>query len=666
MATPSLTVATSPIFRQPSTQFVSGIPITTVVRSHIFGSPPHLFLNNYELLSVLGEGSFGEAVLAHRKASGELDFAEFVALKCFSKSRLSKKRDIRKVGGRMAVTTALDKVGVELRVLAALSAAGGNPYVARLREVLNDPTSDDLYFVLDYCDGGDLMTYDAEDDCFRSRFTEGPLTLAQCRQVMHDLALALSFCHSLGVAHRDVKPDNLLLTSAGRCVLSDFGVARLFAPPEAKPEMDAPGTEPPPSPPTLPPAPPSAAAGAASVPSPAHEAPPPSPPPPPPPPPSPLPLDWVQDTAGSYMFLCPEAAAGEGYSAFSADLWAAGVTLYILLFGVAPFGRGCRDPEALFEAIHSQPLGLLPWDRALKVGGDLHTAPEPPPDAFSGARASFCGNEARAPPPPPPPPRASFSPETYGGDGSAKAEVTDLLRRLLSKDPDRRLRSAEELMAHPFLRVAYDAGEAQSCAAPPPLVLKREAIPPIDASRLPLYVTPEMAMQGVAEVPSGSGSGSSPPRGGAGAGAGAGAGLMIVREGWLLKQGQARKTWKRRFFRLTAEGLLRYFKEKPSNGRAPEAGGGLGGGLSALASWVRTVAGAGSGEGVVQLSAAAHMVRSPKPGMPWRIVVGARERLLKLQAESEADAEGWDRALRVFTSTATSAAAGFLHAAEID
>ena len=59
--------------------------------------------------------------MAHRKASGELDFAEFVALKCFSKSRLSKKRDIRKVGGRMAVTTALDKVGVELRVL------GGSP-----------------------------------------------------------------------------------------------------------------------------------------------------------------------------------------------------------------------------------------------------------------------------------------------------------------------------------------------------------------------------------------------------------------------------------------------------------------------------------------------------------------------------------------------------------
>jgi hypothetical protein len=381
------------------------------------------------------------------------------------------------------------------------------------------------------------------------------------------------------------------------------------------------------------------------------------------------------------MFLCPEAAAGEGYSAFAADLWAAGVTLYILLFGSAPFGRGCRDPEALFEAIRNQPLGVLPWDRALKVGGDLHTAPADAPHEGGGSRASFGvaggrasfsvgggrasfsvggGGAAAALP------RASFNGGGYGGDGSAKAEATDLLRRLLAKDPERRLRSAEELLAHPFLRVAYDAaaGEEEEAgaaggASPPLLQLRREAIPPIDVSRLPPYVTPEMAMHGVVEEPSGGGDGG----GGGGGGERQGTGVVIVREGWLLKQGKNRKTWKRRFFRLTAEGQLHYWNEKPAAG-APAAGGG--GALKSLASWVRDFAGGGTGEGVVQLSAAAHMVRSPKPGMPWRIVVGAKERLLKLQAESEADAEAWDRAMRVFTSAATAAAADFLQAAEID
>ena len=81
---------------------------------------------------------------------------------------------------------------------------------------------------------------------------------------------------------------------------------------------------------------------------------------------------------------------------------------------------------------------------------------------------------------------------------------------------------------------------------------------------------------------------------------------------------------------------------------------------------MRSVSFAGTGEGAVQLSAAAHLVRSPKRDKPWRIVVGTKERLLKLQAESEADAEAWDRALRVFTSAATATAAEFLRQAEID
>ena len=66
------------------TTYVFGIPVVGTVRSFITGTPPHLFLNNYEMLSVLGEGSFGEAVLAYRLvASDALSFSEFVALKCF-------------------------------------------------------------------------------------------------------------------------------------------------------------------------------------------------------------------------------------------------------------------------------------------------------------------------------------------------------------------------------------------------------------------------------------------------------------------------------------------------------------------------------------------------------------------------------------------------------
>jgi hypothetical protein len=242
------------------------------------------------------------------------------------------------------------------------------------------------------------------------------------------------------------------------------------------------------------------------------------------------------------------------------------------------------------------------------------------------------------------------------------------------------MRTAEELLAHPFLHVVYDvAGEDAAAGVgagdgavqqAPPLLLRRESIPPIDVSRLQPYVTPEMAMHGVVEEPADAG-------GGAG-----GAGIVIVREGWLLKQGQKRKSWKRRFFRLTADGMLRYYSEKPASGGGGGGGGGGdgGGALKALSAWVRAMAGAGTGEGSLQLSSESTMVRSPKPGMPWRIVLGTKElypelvleshnlvnyRLLKLQAENEADADAWDRALRVFTSSAAAAAA-FLKEAEID
>jgi serine/threonine protein kinase len=54
----------------------------------------------------------------------------------------------------------------------------------------------------------------------------GSLTPAETRRILTEAASALGYAHSQGVVHRDVKPDNMFLDDAGRCVVTDFGIAR--------------------------------------------------------------------------------------------------------------------------------------------------------------------------------------------------------------------------------------------------------------------------------------------------------------------------------------------------------------------------------------------------------------------------------------------------------
>jgi hypothetical protein len=56
--------------------------------------------------------------------------------------------------------------------------------------------------------------------------SKGRLTAAETRQVLIETAAALGYAHRRGVVHRDVKPDNLRHDEDGRCVVTDFGIAR--------------------------------------------------------------------------------------------------------------------------------------------------------------------------------------------------------------------------------------------------------------------------------------------------------------------------------------------------------------------------------------------------------------------------------------------------------
>jgi serine/threonine-protein kinase len=81
-----------------------------------------------------------------------------------------------------------------------------------------------LYFVMPYEDGPSLRT---------RLETDGPVPIAEAVSVLRDVARALQYAHGQGVVHRDIKPDNVML-SGGAAVVADFGIAKAVSAAQAE------------------------------------------------------------------------------------------------------------------------------------------------------------------------------------------------------------------------------------------------------------------------------------------------------------------------------------------------------------------------------------------------------------------------------------------------
>ena len=89
-----------------------------------------------------------------------------------------------------------------------------HPHVIRIRSV--GKTGAHVYFAMDLC----------ADSLAERVAREGPLPEADVLRIARDVCDGLAYAHSQGVIHRDLTPDNILLRSDGRAVISDFGIAR--------------------------------------------------------------------------------------------------------------------------------------------------------------------------------------------------------------------------------------------------------------------------------------------------------------------------------------------------------------------------------------------------------------------------------------------------------
>lgn len=144
-------------------------------------------IGNFQLLDVIGEGSFGLVKLGMDVASNER-----FAVKCVPRSPLAL---------------------FECNVLRALH----HPNIVELYETFEDEKM--LYMVLELIDGGSLMSL-----VKNRRF----LSEQDTRIIFQHICDAVFHCHQNGIIHRDLKLENILLTKEGIPKLIDFGLSISF------------------------------------------------------------------------------------------------------------------------------------------------------------------------------------------------------------------------------------------------------------------------------------------------------------------------------------------------------------------------------------------------------------------------------------------------------
>ena len=303
----------------------------------------------YEVLNPIAAGAFSTILRCRQVERGQL-----VAVKSFDGLKCAKDAAMREARDR--------ELSILRRLRDSQRGGCGHAHIANLLADLGDPatTAGHTHAVLEYCDGGTLKRY------LQTLQARVPLDLAGV--ATGQIASALDFLHSLDVCHRDVKPANILLRSAGtpdvgtlHLKLCDFGFACSTLPAAAStPGRDGSGGD-------------GFAASASSAATVAAAA----------RPPSGGQQARLKEFCGTPCYLAPEIAspadAHRGYLGKPVDLWALGCVVYELLHCGKPAFRSEErfELEGLIRRCNHAPVDRsVPAEvRALLTGGLLVADP---------------------------------------------------------------------------------------------------------------------------------------------------------------------------------------------------------------------------------------------------------------------------------------------------
>ena len=259
-------------------------------------------LGDFRVLRTLGHGGMGRVYLAR-----QLSLKRDVALKLL---RDDLARD----------ATALQRFQAEAEAVARIS----HPNIVQVYAVGEHAGL--RFMALEYVEGRNLRDY-----LDKKGPPELPVALAVIRQV----ASALQRAGEAGIVHRDVKPDNILLTRRAEAKVTDFGLARLAAGGEEQP----------------------------------------------------LNLTQTGVTLGTPLYMAPEQVQGKPVD-HRTDIYALGVTCYHLFAGRPPFG-GATAFEVAMKHVqdHPEPLARVRPDLPPDLCGMVHKMmAKAPADRYQTAR----------------------------------------------------------------------------------------------------------------------------------------------------------------------------------------------------------------------------------------------------------------------------------------
>ena len=167
-------------------------------QSHIMSSPNNspsfklTSISDFQYLIPIAEGGYGKIDIYKKKKTGDLYAIKTVSISSIKEKQLS------------------DSLKNETIILNEIN----NDYVVKCYYIFQDITN--VYYVMDYMPGGDVYNLLNANNLYEETIT----------YITAEVILSLEYLHSLGIIHKDIKPENILISKNGHFKLTDFGLSK--------------------------------------------------------------------------------------------------------------------------------------------------------------------------------------------------------------------------------------------------------------------------------------------------------------------------------------------------------------------------------------------------------------------------------------------------------